>query len=45
MSNKRTIISEEKIFGKGFVVIRRKYAPEDSKKNIFKDYLQRENRF
>ena len=35
MKNEKTIISEEKIFGEGFIVIRRKYAPEDySKRNL-----------
>lgn len=32
--NKKVVISEEKIFGKSFVIIRRKYAPEDYSKKI-----------
>lgn len=33
--NKKTILSEERIFGETFTIIRRKYAPEkDGRKNI-----------
>lgn len=34
--NKKTkrIVSEEKIFGNTFVIIRRKYVPQDYKRNI-----------
>lgn len=44
MKNER-ILSEEKIFGKSFMIIRRKYVPEyDNKKNVFEAYLKKENR-
>jgi len=42
--NKRTLVSEEKIFGEQFVIIRRKYVPENNK-NVFETYLKKENRF
>ena len=43
--NKRTLVSEEKVFGDNFIIIRRKYMPEyDNKKNIFEAYLEKENR-
>ena len=33
----KTLISEERIFGETFTIIRRKYAPErDDRKNILK---------
>lgn len=44
MNKKTEIISEEKVFGEQFVIIRRKYVPENGK-NVFKDYLRKENRF
>lgn len=41
--NKKVVISEEKIFGKSFMIIRQKYVPEYDK-NIFEAYLKKENR-
>lgn len=45
MNKKTEIISEEKIYGKQFVIIRRKYVPKNGDKNIFENYLRKENRF
>lgn len=44
--NRKTnkIVSEEKIFGNTFVIIRRKYVPENGNKNVFETYLKKENR-
>lgn len=33
--NKKTILSEERIFGEGFIIIRRKYVPNYDDIDIF----------